>query len=536
MRGCIAIATALLCLSWAAAARAQPTPQPSSGAADHVAAADSDAPDEPDAGAGPGAPAATPRAQIAIVRHRPTGPHPALGPALAPVTIDFFAKPDDRTTATLHRQLVTLQQRHPRRVRIVYRIVGPGRGHDLAVATLEAFAQGRFQPFFDAAMTRPDHLPLTRESIAALCREVGVDVAKVEAAWARGRHDDALYANEGVLRRRTDTAPGLLFNGRDLGRASSMNLDTLEAHYRNAHEQARLALGRGVPLVHLYEVLAREHAAEQVARVPREFLGAVDDLSPAALRDLDTKPRLVPHGSEVPGHELGNPDAPVTVHVYCRFLSTNCAMLRNSLATLREEFPGEVRVVFHHLLPEAPGDQDASGEPDTDTGVEATMTPAQRDLLTMHVAALCADEQGAFWDFYRLAFQPQMLQHRVLDTPTQSRRGDPTAQRAQAQRTQLARLAQITALLPVLPVDIERFQTCMLRPGGDEKVMDLVRAARKAGIVHTPTVVIGGRAYLGYKSSLDLRALVEEALLPGLLEQAFPTLDDDGARFSRDAQ
>jgi hypothetical protein len=54
--------------------------------------------------------------------------------------------------------------------------------------------------------------------------------------------------------------------------------------------------------------------------------------------------------------------------------------------------------------------------------------------------------------------------------------------------------------------------------------------------VHTPTIVIGGRAYLGYKSSLDLRALVEEALLPGVLEQAFPTAGDDRARFSRDVQ
>jgi Thioredoxin len=508
MRGCIAIAAALLCLG-TTAARAQPTGPATAQATDSLAgpgaSGDGAAPDAPDTGAGLSAPAAAPRPQIATVRHRPTSAHPALGPALAPVTIEFFAKPDDRTTATLHRQLALLQQRHPRRVRIVYRIVGPGRGHDLAVAALEAFAQGRFQPFFDAAMGRPDHLPLARENIAALCRDVGVDVAKVEAAWDRGSHDEALYANEGMRRRRTDTAPGLLWNGRDLGRASSMNPEKLETHYRSAYEHARITLDRGVALEHLYDVLVREHAAEQVARIPREFLGAVDDLSPAALRDLDTAPRLVPHGSEVPGHDLGSVDAPVTVHVYCRFLSANCAMLRSSLAALREEFPDQVRVVFHHMLPGAPG----TGDDDA----EAAATPARRDLITMHRAALCADEQGAFWDFYRVAFQPQMPQHRVLDVH-----------------------AQITALLPVLPVDIERFQACMIRPGGDEKVLDLVRAARKAGIGHTPTVVIGGRAYLGYKSSLDLRALVEEALLPGLLEQAFPAVDDGRARFSRDLQ
>jgi hypothetical protein len=521
MRGCIAIATALLCLG-TATARAQPsgqatgqatgpvtaqaTGQPNGTAASPGASGDGAAPEAPAAGAGLGAPTAAPRPQITLVRHWPTGEHPALGPALAPVTIDFFAKPDDRTTATLHRQLVTLQQRHPRRVRIVYRIVGPSRGHDLAVAALEAFAQGRFQAFFDAAMSRPDHLPLARDLIAALCREVGVDVAKVEAAWASGSHDEALWANEGMRQRRTDTTPGLLWNGRDLGRANSMNPEKLEAHYRSSYENAQSALGRGVPLEHLYEVLVREHAAEQVARFPREVLGAVDDLSPAALRGLDTTPRLVPHGGAVPGHELGSADAPVTVHVYCRFLSTNCAMLRGSLTKLREEFPNEVRVVFHHLLPEVPASGDAGDD-------DASMTPAFRDLLTIHRASLCADEQRAFWDFYRLAYQSQAPQLRVLDVH-----------------------AQITALLPALPVDVERFQTCMLRPGGDEKVLELVRAARAAGVVYTPTIVIGGRAYLGYKSSLDLRALVEEALLPGLLEQAFPTVDDDRARFSRDVQ
>jgi predicted DsbA family dithiol-disulfide isomerase len=196
----------------------------------------------------------------------------------------------------------------------------------------------------------------------------------------------------------------------------------------------------------------------------------------------------------------------VTVHVYCRFLSANCAMLRSSLAALREELPDQVRVVFHHMLPEPP-------PADADADAPATTIPAHRDLITMHRAALCAGEQGAFWELYRLAYQPQTPQHRVLDVD-----------------------AQITALLPALPVDVERFQTCMSRPGGDEQVRDLVRAAREVGITHTPTVVIDGRAYLGYKSSLDLRALVEEALLPGLLDQAFPTLGEDGARFDRDAQ
>lgn len=477
--------------------------QPPASAAPAPDPGDAKAPDAqatPSPGADPAAAPAMPRPEIATIRHRALGPHPAIGPALAPVTIDFFANPGDRSTATLHRYLMALHQRHPRRVRVIYRLVAAGRAHDLAVAMLEAFAQGRFQPFFDTAMARTDP-PLSRESIVALCREVGVDPAKVEAAWASERHAEALYRNEGARKRRTDAAPSILFNGRDLGRATSMNLDKLEAHYRTTYEHAQTTLARGVPLERLYTVLVREHTAEQIAKISRELLGAVDGLSPSALHDLDTAPRLVRQDIEVPGHVLGDADAPVTVRVFCNFLSANCAMLRTSLATLREEFPDEVRVVFHHMFPELPA-----------AGADVT-TAVQRDLVTVHRAALCADAQGAFWDFYKLVYQPQAPQARHRDVRE-----------------------QMSTLIASLPVEAPRFQECMSRAGGDEEVMDRVRAARKAGIAHTPTVVIGGRAYLGFKSSLDLRALVEEELLPGLLEQALPARDDGPARFSRDAQ
>lgn len=494
-----------MALAWPIApARAQqpltpPTPPTDPGEPPPPGATDAATP-SPGTDAAP-APAAMPRPEIATIRHHPLGPHPAIGPALAPVTIDFFANPGDRSTATLHRYLMSLHQRHPRRVRVIYRLVAAGRAHDLAVATLEAFAQGRFQPFFDAAMARTDP-PLSRESIVALCREVGVDPAKVEVAWASERYAETLYRNEGARKRRTDAAPSVLFNGRDLGRATSMNLDKLEAHYRATYEHAQATLDRGVPLEHLYPVLVREHTAEQIAKIPRDFLGAVDGLSASALHDLDTAPRLVRQDIDVPGHVLGNADAPVTVRVYCNFLSANCAMLRTSLATLREEFPDEVRVIFHHMFPELP------------PGTDAERTSAiQRDLVTVHRAALCADAQGAFWDFYKLVYQPRAPQARNADVRE-----------------------QMGALVASLPVDAARFQTCMTAAGGDEAVMDRVRAARRAGIVHTPTVVIGGRAYLGFKSSLDLRALVEEELLPGLLDQALPAADDESTRFSRDAQ
>jgi hypothetical protein len=42
-------------------------------------------------------------------------------------------------------------------------------------------------------------------------------------------------------------------------------------------------------------------------------------------------------------------------------------------------------------------------------------------------------------------------------------------------------------------------------------------------------VVIGGRIYPGSKSLLELRSLVEQELLPGLLERFAPTLERERA-------
>ena len=66
--------------------------------------------------------------RIVTGRHRPPAAVPSLGSQTAPVTIEFFCNFGDGTkSAQVDRLLTQLQERHPRRLRILYRLVGSGK-------------------------------------------------------------------------------------------------------------------------------------------------------------------------------------------------------------------------------------------------------------------------------------------------------------------------------------------------------------------------------------------------------------------------
>ncbi|GAB4566659.1 MAG: hypothetical protein Tsb0020_18560 [Haliangiales bacterium] len=475
------------------------------------------------------------------MRHRPRSAQPTAGPELAPVTIDFFLNPGNRASEKLQTHLTALLERHPRRVRVQYRIVASERDHALATATLEAHAQGRFGDFL-AVVLSARYPPRRDEQIIQVYEQLGLDTNTLRSAWADGRHDAQLAHNDSDRKRRTDKAPSLLINGRNVGRAASISFNKLETLYRTAYGGARTLLERGTPMESLYPTLMRVHALERAAKVARAELGAIDGLSSADIRELDPTPALQRQDVELPAHSTGPQDAPVAVHVFCNFLLPNCAMLNNALANLRAEFPTEVRLVFHHHFPSVvpiPAPPDASqsradakpdeaaadapdGEPEDPRAApagdraedpEQPMAALRAALTVMHRAALCADEQGLFWEFYQRAY------HRHLPRDQQGDIGE-----------------RLDKIFSKLAVDDERLAACMQRPDGAQAVYARVRSARDAGVSETPTVVIGGRIYRGFLSSLELRALVEEALAPGLFERTFPSRDSRDDEFDRDRQ
>jgi len=81
--------------------------------------------------------------QIVTVLHRPPAEVPSLGSQTAPVTIEFFANFGDGTkSAQVDRLLTQLYERHPRRLRVLYRLVGSGKQSNMHLeAAQEAFDQ-----------------------------------------------------------------------------------------------------------------------------------------------------------------------------------------------------------------------------------------------------------------------------------------------------------------------------------------------------------------------------------------------------------
>ena len=320
-----------------------------------------------------------------------------------------------------------------------------------------------------------------------MCERAGIDFASIEEAWATGRHLAVLERNSAYLQQRhANHPPSLLLNGAKptLQRSRTrtpLPVSDLEALYDQSYAAARRMLDDGVPLEHIYAMSLRDLDAAR--QPPRIRVGAVDGVAVPQRRNTLVEAPLVRVRNLGPGHEFGPRDARVVMRFYCSFASTRCAFLKHKIDELSARFPHRLRVSFHHMFP---------AEIDRDT---------TRALLLIHKASLCADRQGAFWRFYDAAYRV-LHEHRRRTVPIPE---------------------QIRAILALLELDPERYQRCMSRPGSDEMVMERVRAGRKAGVVHTPTVVVGGRIYPGSKSLPELTQLVEHELMPGLLEQFTPT-------------
>lgn len=413
------------------------------------------------------------RPEIVTVVHDPPGSVPILGPRLAPVTIEFFCNLGDGTgSAQVYRLLTELSQRHPRRVRVLFRLVSSGeRSNPHIEAGLEAFSQGHFLAFASALYADSGRSPRVSQ-LGEVARAAGVDPRRLAEALADGRHAAQATANHFYRKRhRVRRVPGLLVNGQPYDRRPR-TIDELEELYDAAYARGQALLARGVPLADLYPRLLEQVVAERPA--PLIGPGAVDGLRPGQRPPLGPAPLVDPRVTRG-GHRRGPDGAPVTIHLFCNFQTRNCAQTAAMLDEVMAAYPDEVRLAFHHLY-----DPDGRRE---DRAVE------------LGRAAVCADRAGRFWDFYDLVYR-------------QGRQG--------AVRVELADLPDL------LDTDAGRLSACL----ADHRVEARLRLERRRdlalGVSLTPSVVLGGRLYTGTKSFDELAGLVDRELLPGVLGRIAP--------------
>ncbi len=460
-------------------------------------------------------PRARPPGAVVRVEHHPFEDAPALGRPDAMVTIELYFIPGSPDSHNAYRVLVELQRLHPTRVRAVFRPMERSAQLVVPAITLTAHARGRFFALM-AELTRGDSAPSAQSTLEIAVR-LGIDRALVSRAHVDEAITGALHANRHrYFRLEATSIPAMVLNGRltTILYDRTVTLAELEGEYRAALDAARLAIGQGVHRRALAVAGARQGACgeletdELVAAPPATggvaeaapiveapafnwHLGALtsrgtgcpptphvggrlDDHDPAAPPDLDSAYLLTAPLPIAGMPALGPPDAPVSIQVVCNLRGSACAEQLERARRVADHFGGVVRVVY---LP----------------WIDLALDDTARDL-GLAEAALCAAGAGDGWAFVRAATGGGVPLNKPPDLPA---------------------LAQAAGLDADAVVDCAR--------GDAPRTRATIAAARAAGIGWGPTVVIGGRAYLGgFSDDRPAAAVIEAELAPGLLEALVP--------------
>jgi protein-disulfide isomerase len=409
-----------------------------------------------------------PTSGTAQVTHaRPLADLPIRGPRDAPVTVEFFCTYTQSQCAYIDDLLRQLVERHPTRLRVIYRqvVLQYKESQTLAEAGAEAFVQGKFLPFAEVAFTR--HGQLAIRDLEKVAREAGLDVTALRAALADHRHLPRL---ERDATRRDELGagiPGVLWNGEPL--VPPLRLEEFEAVYDRAFAAAQRRLAAGVPIERLYDVLVDEWAhARIVGNVAPPAgshpPGSAPPKDPRLVVDLDA-PRA--HVSVEGAPSRGPAHAPVTVVIFGDFECPFCKRQQEPLLRLEALFPGRVRVVFKHFPLAFHGSARGAAE-----------------------AAACAHLQGKFWEYHDLLYKNFLRLRRPDLERTAVEAGlDPKRWKADLEAGRCA-----------LPVDAD------------------LAEGKALGVEMTPTLFVNGIKLAGVRGLSDLRVLIADELRPGLLE------------------
>jgi protein-disulfide isomerase len=156
---------------------------------------------------------------------------------------------------------------------------------------------------------------------------------------------------------------------------------------------------------------------------------------------------------------IGPRDAKVTVVVFSEFQCPFCARHRATLKRLRDEFPGDVRLVFRH----------------NPLAFHTRAFPAA-------VAAVAAGEQGKFWEMYDALFDNQ----RAL--------GD----------------ADFLDHARAIGISEDQFKADLMRADIAERIRADESAARSLGAGGVPATFVNGRYLSGAQPFETFRGVVEE--------------------------
>ncbi len=396
-----------------------------------------------------------------------------IGPRLAPVTAEVFCPLLQPQCAQVMAAMREMGARHPKRLRVVYRMltlpVNNADFEQLSEAALEAASEGRFFEFEQAVWSTRYQ---DRKDVAKLGAKAGLDARSLAAALADHRFA-AQVERDMLWAQRLDVtmSPAVVWNGTIV--TSVLTVEGNEAKYDEAYAHAKELLDGGLAPEKLYpRVLRDAHAQPRrpSTRLPGVSRKAGADAPEITAVDLDAPRFSVPiDGSPVLGRD-GDRTPDVTIVVFADFQCPHCRHLLETLADVVQAYPGQVQLVFKH----APVDTHRAAEPAAE-------------------AAVCAQRQGKFWELESLLF---------------------------ANQQRLAR-EDVDKLAKQAGLDVSQFTADLDGARCDDRVAADIADAKKLAIYGTtPVVFVNGLELVGDRPFLDFRVVVDAELSPGLLSRA----------------
>lgn len=287
---------------------------------------------------------------------------PALGNALAPVTLVVFGNHQCPFTRRFEVTLDTLRQRHGANLRVVHKQL-PLAFHKSAPAAARAAlcanAQGRFEAMHDALLSSELVEGEELDLAVAIAEKLGLDTQTFIGCMRDPKTQNKIERDLELAAKVTARGtPNTFINGRKVTGAKP--IEELEAVIAEELARAKKALDEGVAPSGLYGRLIAE--------------GKVHETLSTATVKIDTKgaPRL------------GAAKAPIQVAL---FGDLQCPFTRRAFPALREivdRFPKAVSVTFLHFP----------------LAFHAEARPAAE-------MAACAQEQGRFWELAAALFDGQ---------------------------------------------------------------------------------------------------------------------------------
>ena len=162
------------------------------------------------------------------------------------------------------------------------------------------------------------------------------------------------------------------------------------------------------------------------------------------------------------GPSRGPADAPIVVVEFSDYQCPFCKRAEPTVSALMQKYPTQVRLVYRHL----PLDQ-----------IHPRARPAA-------VAAVCAEQQGKFWEYHDTLFANQ----------------------------QALNDADLEKYATTLGMDAEKFKACRADPASDAKVSADAAAAKEAGLTGTPAFFVNGILISGARPLDDFTKWVDSEL------------------------